>query len=359
VFFEVFKLFGKHLCIDARDVAFELFESFGALHQRIDDRELPLAGDHVDCFDDRAAIIVLAFQRQYTRGDSGGLYAHGYGNLCCQKYNNGGDFLSGMGSLSAGYVGLRVLLPGLKTDNGNIRIFGERYSMLMNILVVEDEQKVAAFLRNGLEEQGHSVDVAYDGLMGEKLALQKDYHVILLDVILPLANGLDVCRRIREVKPSVPILMLTALGTTDDKVTGFDAGADDYLVKPFEFKELLARIKALGKRTIPASAVEDKLKTLRVGDLQLDLDKKVAIREGNVIQLTAKEFALLEFLMRNKGRVLSRPEIAERVWEVTFDTGTNVVEVYMNILRKKIDKDFAKRLIHTRIGLGYVMQEEA
>lgn len=229
----------------------------------------------------------------------------------------------------------------------------------MNILVVEDEQKVAAFLKNGLEEQGHSVDVAYDGLMGEKLALQKDYHVILLDVILPLANGLDVCRRIREVRPSVPILMLTALGTTDDKVTGFDAGADDYLLKPFEFKELLARIKALGKRAMPLNAVEDKVSTLRVGDLQLDLDKKVAIREGNVIQLTAKEFALLEFLMRNKGRVLSRPEIAERVWEVTFDTGTNVVEVYMNILRKKIDKDFSSRLIHTRIGLGYVMQEEA
>ncbi len=229
----------------------------------------------------------------------------------------------------------------------------------MNILVVEDEQKVAAFLKNGLEEQGHSVDVAYDGLMGEKLALQKDYHVILLDVILPLANGLDVCRRIREVRPSVPILMLTALGTTDDKVTGFDAGADDYLVKPFEFKELLARIKALGKRAMPVNAVEDRVKTLRVGDLQLDLDKKVAIREGNIIQLTAKEFALLEFLMRNKGRVLSRPEIAERVWEVTFDTGTNVVEVYMNILRKKIDKDFSTRLIHTRIGLGYVMQEEA
>jgi len=230
----------------------------------------------------------------------------------------------------------------------------------MNILVVEDEQKVAAFLKNGLEEQGHSVDVAYDGVMGEKLALRKEYHVILLDVILPLANGLDVCRRIRQVKPTVPILMLTALDTTDDKVTGFDAGADDYLVKPFEFKELLARIKALSKRnTTTNNTVEDNTNMLRVGDLQLDLNKKVAIREGAVIQLTAKEFALLEFLMRNKGRVVSRPEIAERVWEVTFDTGTNVVEVYMNILRKKIDKDFSHRLIHTRIGLGYVMQEEA
>lgn len=228
----------------------------------------------------------------------------------------------------------------------------------MNILVVEDEQKVAAFLKNGLEEQGYSVDLAYDGLMGEKLALQKEYHVILLDVILPIMNGLDVCRQIRKQRPSVPILMLTALDTTDDKITGFDAGADDYLVKPFEFKELLARIKALSKRAAIPAEGESKTHLLSVGDLQLDLDKKVALRGGNVISLTAKEFALLEFLMRNKGRVVSRPEIAERVWEVTFDTGTNVVEVYMNILRKKIDKDFPGRLIHTRIGLGYVMQEE-
>lgn len=230
--------------------------------------------------------------------------------------------------------------------------------MPMNILVVEDEQKVAAFLKNGLEEQGYSVDLAYDGLMGEKLALQKEYHVILLDVILPIMNGLDVCRQIRKQRPSVPILMLTALDTTDDKITGFDAGADDYLVKPFEFKELLARIKALSKRAAISAEGESKTHLLSVGDLQLDLDKKVALRGGNVISLTAKEFALLEFLMRNKGRVVSRPEIAERVWEVTFDTGTNVVEVYMNILRKKIDKDFPGRLIHTRIGLGYVMQEE-
>jgi DNA-binding response OmpR family regulator len=148
--------------------------------------------------------------------------------------------------------------------------------------------------------------------------------------------------------------MLSALGTTDDKVAGFDSGADDYLVKPFEFKELLARIKALTKRIhakIELSTI------LTVGDLQLDIDKKVAFRGGKVIPLTAKEFALLEYLMKNKGRVVSRPDIAEHVWDVSFDTGTNVVEVYVNILRRKIDKDFSNKLIQTRIGLGYVMQE--
>jgi DNA-binding response OmpR family regulator len=151
--------------------------------------------------------------------------------------------------------------------------------------------------------------------------------------------------------------MLTALGTTDDKVTGLDAGADDYLQKPFEFKELLARIKALTRRA--RLDAEEKTNMLTVGDLRLDLDKKVALRGDRTIALTAKEFALLEYLMRNKGRVLSRPDIAEKVWEVTFDTGTNVVEVYMNILRKKVDRDFPKKLLHTRIGLGYVVQEEA
>ena len=151
--------------------------------------------------------------------------------------------------------------------------------------------------------------------------------------------------------------MLTALGTTEDKVTGFDSGADDYLVKPFEFKELIARIKALTKRSQLRQEPHRMATVLKVADLELDLDKKMAIRGNTVISLTAKEFSLLEFLMRNKGRVVSRPEIAEHVWEVTFDTGTNVVEVYVNILRKKIDRDFSKKLIHTRIGLGYVIQE--
>jgi two-component system copper resistance phosphate regulon response regulator CusR len=227
----------------------------------------------------------------------------------------------------------------------------------MNILVIEDEKKVASFLKNGLEENGYQVDVAHDDVSGLKYAFGKEYNLILLDVILKSGSGISVCQQIKKASPAVPIMMLTALGTTDDKVAGFDAGADDYLVKPFEFKELLARVKALTKR---ANAISDNRQNtiLTVADLQLDLDKKIAIRQGTNIHLTAKEFSLLEFLMRNKGRVLSKPEIAEKVWEVTFDTGTNVVEVYVNILRKKIDKDFEPKLIHTRIGLGYVIQEE-
>jgi two-component system copper resistance phosphate regulon response regulator CusR len=228
---------------------------------------------------------------------------------------------------------------------------------MMNILVIEDEQKVAAFLKNGLEEQGYTIDLAYDGYTGEKLALNKDYQIILLDVIIPILNGIELCKKIKGLKPDVPILMLTALDTTDDKLAGFDSGADDYLVKPFEFKELLARIKALTKRSQNKQQPYSVPTILKVADLQLDIDKKVAIRGGKVISLTAKEFMLLEYLMKNKGRVVSRPDIAEHVWDVTFDTGTNVLEVYVNILRKKIDKDFPDKLIQTRIGLGYVIQD--
>jgi DNA-binding response OmpR family regulator len=227
----------------------------------------------------------------------------------------------------------------------------------MNILVVEDEQKVAAFIKNGLEEQGYAVDIAYDGYTGEKLALSRDYQLILLDVIIPVTNGVDLCKKIKDSKPEVPVMMLTALGTTDDKLSGFDSGADDYLVKPFEFKELVARIKALTKRSHTSKTTSAVPNILTVGDLQLDTDRKVAIRGGKTIALTAKEFSLLEYLMKNKGRVVSRPDIAEHVWDVTFDTGTNVVEVYVNILRKKIDRDFPAKLIQTRIGLGYVIQE--
>ncbi len=225
----------------------------------------------------------------------------------------------------------------------------------MKILVVEDESKVADFLRKGLEEQGHFVDVAYDGQLGEKLAIRNEYDLMILDVILPYFNGYELCRRIRNKKPVVPILMLTALGTTEDKVSGFDAGADDYLVKPFEFEELLARIRALVKRS---TGVLHTSSIIKIADLELNLDKKIAQRGKTKIELTAKEFSLLEFLMKNKGRVLSRADIAEKVWDITFDTGTNVVDVYINILRKKLDKDFEKKLIHTRIGLGYSLDEE-
>jgi DNA-binding response OmpR family regulator len=225
----------------------------------------------------------------------------------------------------------------------------------MKILIVEDEIKVASFIKKGLEENGYETEVVYDGQMAKNLVLRNDYDLILLDIIIPLINGIELAKTIKEKKPNVPILMLTALGTVDDKISGFDAGADDYLVKPFEFKELLARIRVLTKRNINRYETSSRIKSF---DLELDLNRKIAFRQDKKIELTAKEFALLEFFMRNKGKVLSRPDIAEKVWEITFDTGTNIVDVYVNILRKKIDKDFENKLIHTRIGLGYIFDEE-
>lgn len=225
----------------------------------------------------------------------------------------------------------------------------------MKILVIEDEPKVASFLRQGLEEQNFEVDVAYDGQTGKRLAVSKEYDLILMDVIIPYINGVELCRELRSNHIQTAILMLTALGTTDDKVSGFDAGADDYLVKPFAFNELLARIKALVKRT--RGGVQSG-NVLKVADLELNLDQRNVRRGDKVIELTAKEFALLEFFIRNKGKVLSRAEIARKVWDINFDTGTNVVDVYVNFLRKKIDRDFPTKLIHTHIGVGYILKDE-
>jgi DNA-binding response OmpR family regulator len=180
--------------------------------------------------------------------------------------------------------------------------------------------------------------------------------MMIFDIIIPEINGIELCKRLRVLSPNIPVLMLTALGTTEDKVSGFEAGVDDYLVKPFEFQELLMRVKALLRRS--ESTPNTETKKLVIGNLQLDLDKKVAVRDGKSIPLTAREFLLLEYFMRNKGRVLSKVELAEKIWDVTFDTGTNVVEVYMNILRKKIDRDFEPKLLHTRIGLGYVLNPD-
>jgi DNA-binding response OmpR family regulator len=224
----------------------------------------------------------------------------------------------------------------------------------MNILLVEDEPKVADFIKKGLEEQGYEIQLAYDGQIGERLALKKSYDLMIIDVILPYINGFELCKRIRMQGIDTPVLMLTALGSMEDKIAGFDAGTDDYLVKPFEFAELLARIKALTKRR---TATNQSSNRIQVGELQLDLDKKIAIRGEKNIPLTSKEFALLEYLMKNKGKVVSRAEIAESVWEITFDTGTNIIDVYINILRKKIDKGFETKLIQTRIGLGYCLNE--
>lgn len=225
----------------------------------------------------------------------------------------------------------------------------------MKILLVEDEPKVASFIKKGLEEKGFTVDAVFDGQLGKRMATQGTYDVILLDIIMPLINGIELCKQVKQQRPDVPILMLTALGTTEDKVTGFEAGADDYLVKPFEFAELLARIKALTKRGKGPAVLMNRLV---VADLELDLDKKIAYRNNQKIELTAKEFSLLEYFMRNEGKVVSRVEIAEKVWDIHFDTGTNVVDVYVNILRKKIDRDFPTKLIHTRIGMGYLFSSE-
>jgi DNA-binding response OmpR family regulator len=223
----------------------------------------------------------------------------------------------------------------------------------VKILIVEDEPKVAAFLKKGLSEQGYEVELAYDGTVGVKLALEQEFDMVILDVILPGISGVEVCRQIREAKSNLFILMLTALGSTDEKIMGLDSGADDYLVKPFEFQELLARIRALSRRSQEGAKGE----ILRIADLEMDLLKKAVTRSGVHISLTAREFGLLQYLLRNKGRVVSRVDIIEHVWETSFDTGSNVIDVYINFLRKKIDKDYPTKLIHTLVGMGYVIKE--
>jgi len=224
----------------------------------------------------------------------------------------------------------------------------------MKILLVEDEPSVAAFLHQGLTEQDYTVDLAADGLLGLHRAQSTQYDCLILDQMLPGLSGLEVCRQVRAHDPSVPILMLTALGETDDKIRGLDAGADDYLVKPFAFAELLARLRALVRRRTDAPAATA---TLRLADLTLDPGTKRVERAGQPIQLTAREFALLEYLLRHQGRVVSRAELLEYVWDMNFDTGSNVIDVYINFLRKKADKGFASKLIHTLVGMGYVLRE--
>ncbi|MGZ5243558.1 MAG: response regulator transcription factor [Bacteroidia bacterium] len=225
------------------------------------------------------------------------------------------------------------------------------------ILIVEDEVKVALSLKEGLEEKGYHVDLAYDGYIGQRMASSNNYDIMILDVNLPSVNGYSLCEEIRRHNSSVPVLMLTAMGTTEDKLSGFNSGADDYLVKPFEFRELLARIHALTKRTSHA-ATGIRNAILKIADLELDQDTKLVRRAGKRIQLTSKEFYLLEYLLRNKGRVLSRADIAEKIWDITFETGTNVIDVYINFLRRKIDKDFSPKLIHTQKGMGYILSED-
>ena len=222
------------------------------------------------------------------------------------------------------------------------------------ILVVEDEPKVASFVKRGLEENEFYCEIASDGLMGKRMFDSGDYELILLDLNLPYKNGIELCKEIRSSDQKIPILMLTALGTTEDKLSGFDSGADDYLVKPFEFRELLARIRALLKRT---SIAETGGNILTLLDLSVNLNTYEVTRGGKKIDLTQKEFALLVYLLRNKGKVVSRMDIAENVWDINFDTGTNIIDVYVNFLRKKMDKDFSQKLIHTQTGVGYILKD--
>lgn len=226
---------------------------------------------------------------------------------------------------------------------------------MKNILLIEDEQNVSSFIKKGLEEENYSVYVAYDGQTGLEVLYQNLIDVIILDIILPGINGFEVCHKIRQKGyQEVPILMLTALGSTENVVRGLDMGADDYLVKPFKFKELLARVKALGRRknlTIPVH------RQIRISDLVLDLDAKMVSRAGKEIKLTSTEYRLLEYLLKNQRRVVSRVDILENVWDINFDMGTNVVDVYVNYLRNKIDKGFEPKLIQTVIGMGYVLKE--
>lgn len=227
----------------------------------------------------------------------------------------------------------------------------------MKVLLVEDEPKMVRSLKKGLEEHQIEVDAAMNGAAGSLLAAANEYSVIISDVMMPEMTGLDMLRELRQNGNQTPVILLTALGQTDEKVNGFEAGADDYLTKPFEFRELLMRVRALARR--PASSYQALRPTvLRFADLELNLEKKECLRGGQRIQLTPREFALLEYLLRNPGRVISKAEISERVWNLSFDTGTNFVEVYFNFLRKKVDKGFDKKLIHTQFRTGYVLREE-
>jgi len=221
----------------------------------------------------------------------------------------------------------------------------------MRILVVEDEKKIASFIRRGLKEEGYAVDVALDGEEGYRLICENDYDVILLDLMLPKLDGLTLCRQVRQDGVQTPIIMLTAKSAVADKVTGLDAGANDYLTKPFAFEELLARIRVVLR---PMGQPPTKL---QVADLSLDLLTHTVTRNGREIPLSAKEFALLEYLMRNAGTVVSRTMIYEHVWDIDFDTSTNVIDVYINYLRNKIDAGFEKKLIHTVRGRGYMLKD--
>jgi len=229
---------------------------------------------------------------------------------------------------------------------------------MKKILLIEDEANVVNLLKRGLEEEGYEISVAMDGLSGHEMASKNAFDLLVVDIMLPGMNGIEISRKLRQQKVSTPILMLTALGSTENIVNGLDSGADDYLVKPFNFAELLARMRRLFRRKSDDEGDVQDDKILQIADLQLNLDTKVVERAGRPLMLTATEFRLLEYLLRNKNRVLSRMDILEYVWDVDFNMNTNVVDVYINYLRKKINKDFEPKLIHTIIGMGYVLKAQ-
>lgn len=222
------------------------------------------------------------------------------------------------------------------------------------ILIVEDEQKIADTLKFGLGEHGFCVEAAYNGDIGWKLFQVHPFDLVLLDINLPGMNGYELCKKIRATNVQVPIIMLTALSSLTDKIEGYDSGADDYIVKPFEFKELLMKVRVLLKRTLNQTLPTGTL--LQAADLEMNLDSKEVKRENRPINLTAKEFQLLEYLLRNKNKVVSRADIAINVWDIDFDTNTNVIDVYINYLRNKVDKPFDHKLIHTQVGMGYILK---
>lgn len=227
----------------------------------------------------------------------------------------------------------------------------------MKILLIEDESAVVSLIERGLKEKGLEVSVAMDGSTGLEMVKNHSFNLLILDIMLPGMNGIQVCKEIRSAGIDVPILMLTALGSTENIVTGLDNGADDYMVKPFKINELLARVNALGRRSVKKGNEVNLNNSLHIANLKLDTDAKIAMRDDQVISLTSTEYKLLEFFMRNQSRVLSRMEILENVWDIDFNLGTNVVDVYVNYLRKKIDKNREDKLIHTMIGMGYMMKE--
>ncbi len=225
----------------------------------------------------------------------------------------------------------------------------------MTILLIEDDLRISQLVQRALELEGYRVLCAYDGVSGKKFAIRNSPDLIILDIMLPLYDGLSLCKELKSLNINIPILMLTALGSTDDKLDGFDAGADDYMVKPFEIRELIARVRVL---TLRYKGVKEHSSIINYSNLEINIKTKEVKRDNNLIKLTPKEFKLLEFLLTNRERVVSKVEIAQNVWNTHYDTGTNYIDVYINYLRKKIDLDYSPKLIHTRAGMGFIFTKD-